>query len=109
MAPVQLLLKAPDVASATTARAVSGNWVGYVRVPRATWVFVRYQDNSVVERVISPGDTFVLRDTPIYLAVGAAAGAEVVIDGERIDTNRFDVNGQLRIGSAFLSASARHR
>jgi transcriptional regulator with XRE-family HTH domain len=108
-APVQLLLKAPEAPSATTARAASGNAAGYVRVPRTTWVFVRYQDNSVVERVISPGDTFALRETPVYLAAGVASGADVVIDGERIDTDRFDVNGQLRIGSAFLSAAARHR
>jgi hypothetical protein len=78
---------------------------GHVQVQRATWVFVRYRDNSTVERVLAPGQRFVLQGMPIYIAAGAASGAEVVLDGEAIDVDRFDVDGQLRIGSAFLSAA----
>ncbi len=108
-APMEVRLSAPAAVpapSAAASRAAAGS-IGHIRVPHSTWVFVRYVDNSVVERVIGPADTFVLRDVPVYVAVGAASGAEVVLEGHRIDTTRFNVNGQLRIGSAFLSAAAR--
>ncbi len=103
-APVAVRLSAPEEPSPV--RSGDGEF-GYVRVPETTWVFVRYADNSTVERVISPADRFVLRAQPVYLAVGRAPGAEVVLVGEPIDTGRFVVDGQLRIGSAFLSAAAR--
>jgi hypothetical protein len=78
---------------------------GHIRVATTTWVFVRYQDNSTVERILSPGHRFVLSGVPVYLAAGEAPGAEIVIGGESVDPERFTVNGQLRIGSAFLSAA----
>lgn len=112
LAPIDVRLEPPAFVPASSspgAVLATGDGVGHIRVPRATWVFVRYHDNSVVERVIGSGETFVLRATPIYVAIGAASGAEVVLEGQRIDTSRFNVNGQLRIGSAFLSAAARHR
>lgn len=104
--------KSSSVAPTQTAPVIAGSDVseeryGYVRVQRGTWVFVRYRDNSTVERGLGPGQRLVLQGMPIYIAAGAASGAEVVLDGESVDVERFDVDGQLRIGSAFLSAALR--
>jgi hypothetical protein len=99
-------LAAPDPLAGPALRAASsGEGFGHVRVARTTWVFVRYQDNSTVERILSPGQRFVLSGVPVYLAAGDAPGAEIVIAGQTVDPERFNVNGELRIGSAFLSAS----
>jgi len=76
--------------------------VGHVRVGHATWVFVRYEDNSIVETVLAAGQQMALDDRPIYVAVGAADGAEVVIGDTPIDPTGLVVDGELRIGSARL-------
>ena len=102
-APSLVTLVSPAPESGGNAAADEG--YGHISVARTTWVFVRYQDNSTVERVLSPGDRFVLRGAPIYLAAGEAPGAEVVIVGRPVDPARFNVNGELRIGSAFLMAA----
>jgi hypothetical protein len=106
-APSRVTLVAPEYRAASARAAVPGEEYGHISVARTTWVFVRYQDNSTVERVLSPGDRLVLRSVPVYLAAGEAPGAEIVIVGHPIDATQFNVNGQLRIGSAFLSAALR--
>jgi hypothetical protein len=101
-------LAAPGPLAGPEFRAeATGEGFGHIRVARTTWVFVRYQDNSTVERIVSPGQRFVLSGVPVYLAAGDAPGAEIVIAGQAVDPERFNVNGQLRIGSAFLSAALR--
>lgn len=82
--------------------APSGETVGHVQVGHATWVFVRYQDNTTVERILSAGQRLALSDRPVYVAVGAAEGAEVVIGDTPVDPSDFVVDGQLRIGSERL-------
>lgn len=77
---------------------------GSVAVSRRTWIFVRYADNSVDERGLAAGESLFFRGQPVYLAVGAAAGTTVVVDGRPIDTAAFHVKGQIRIGRAFLGA-----
>lgn len=108
MATVPVTLAAPAPSGSTARDGVTGGNFGHISVARTTWVFVRYQDNSTVERVLSPGSKLVLSGIPIYLAAGEAPGAEIVIVGQPIDPQQFNVNGQLRIGSAFLSAALRH-
>ncbi len=108
MAMSRVSLEAPRPSAESAFRDdARGDGFGHIRVARTTWVFVRYQDNSTVERILSPGSRFVLRGVPIYLAAGDAPGAEIVIAGQSIDPEQFNVNGELRIGSAFLSAALR--
>jgi hypothetical protein len=77
--------------------------VGRVKVAAPTWIFVRYGDNSTAEQSIRPGQEFVLRRKPVYLAVGVAEGADVVIGGRVLDSARFATNGQLRVGASQLA------
>jgi hypothetical protein len=76
---------------------------GRVRVANTTWIFVRYANNSTVERGLAAGDEFVLRDVPSYLMVGSADGTDVEIAGHRIESERFLSNGQIRIGASALA------
>lgn len=75
---------------------------GSVAVSGATWVFVRYADNTTDERHLGPRETFVLRAQPVYIAVGLADGTAISVNGQPIDSKPFVVNGQIRIGRAFL-------
>jgi cytoskeletal protein RodZ len=75
---------------------------GSVQVAQATWIFVRYADNSTEDQGLGPNTTFVFRAQPVYLAVGASEGTRVTVGGHTIDTSPFVVNGQLRIGKSFL-------
>jgi cytoskeletal protein RodZ len=80
--------------------------IGRVRVGKRTWIFVRYVDNSTVERGLAPGEEFILEDRPIYLAVGVAEDTDVEIGGHTIDNSLFTTNGQLRVGSSQLARLA---
>ena len=83
--------------------------VGHVKVAAPTWVFVRYGDNSTAERSLGPGQEFVLSRIPVYLVVGVAEGADVVIGGRTLDSSRFATNGQLRVGASQLASLATDR
>jgi hypothetical protein len=77
--------------------------VGRVRVGQRTWVFVRYASGTTLERVLGGGEELVLKDVPIYIAVGSAEAASIEIAGQALDTSLFTVNGQLRVGSSPLA------
>lgn len=77
---------------------------GRIHVSEPTWIFVRYANNSTVERRLRSGEEFRLRDVPVYVAVGTAQGTEVTVAGQRVDVEPFTANGELRIGAAYLAA-----
>lgn len=77
--------------------------VGRVRVGQRTWVFVRYAGGSTVERTLGGGEELVLINVPTYIAVGTADDTSIDIGGQPLDTSRFTVNGQLRVGSSQLA------
>ncbi|MGE0448828.1 MAG: helix-turn-helix domain-containing protein [Vicinamibacterales bacterium] len=76
---------------------------GSVRVPRQTWLFVRYSDDTVVERQLAGGETAVLQKEPVFLAVGVA-DAELTVAGRRVNVVPFVVDGQLRVEGSDLHA-----
>lgn len=104
LAPATLPSGAAPSRPAPIAATAPTEIAGRVRVAKRTWVFVRHADNSTIERGLDPGEEFLLRARPIYLAVGVAAGADVEISGHPIDTTRFTTNGQLRVGASQLAA-----
>ncbi|MFP5379782.1 MAG: hypothetical protein ACLGHP_08565 [Vicinamibacteria bacterium] len=84
-------------------RAARG--AGAVTVDRATWVFVRYADNSVVERSVGPGQTVVFDSLPIYLAVGTPR-LTLSIGARAVDVAPYTANGQVRLTREDLAALA---
>lgn len=82
--------------AAEAAAAGSPAELGSVRVPRATWLFLRYVDNTTVERPLGDGETAVFEKEPVYLAVGAP-DAEITLGGRHVNVVPFVVNGQLRM------------
>jgi len=83
--------------------------IGHVRVGQRTWVFVRYATGTTLERTLGGGEELVLNDVPTYIAVGTADDTSIEIAGQPIDTSRFTVNGQLRVGSSQLARLASTR
>lgn len=77
--------------------------VGHVRVGQPTWVFVRFATGTTLERMLGGGEELVLQDVPTYIAVGTADDTTVEIGGQSLDTSRFTVNGELRVGSSQLA------
>lgn len=76
---------------------------GEVRVPTATWIFLRYIDNTVVERPVAGGERTVFEKPPVYLAVGTP-DAELTLGSERVNTAPYIVNGQLRLRASDFNA-----
>jgi hypothetical protein len=70
---------------------------GGVAVARETWVFVRYPDNSTVERRMAAGERVAFEALPVYVAVGMAAGVELTLGERPVDVSPFVSNGQVRI------------
>jgi len=91
------------VASAATAGA------GSVAVGRASWVFVRYPDNSTVERSITPGEAIRFRALPVYVAVGTTAGVTLMLGDRPVDVSPFISNGQVRLTREQIDALARRQ
>jgi hypothetical protein len=86
---------------------------GRVVVAQTSWVFVRYPDNTVVERILQPVESLTLRDWPIYLAVGSIGADDT--DGVRlswgdrtIDVTPFKIGNEVRIRTPQLAALAPH-
>ncbi len=87
---------------------------GRVVVAHTSWVFVRYPDNTVVERVLQPDQSLTLREWPIYLAVGSigandAAGVRLSWGDRTIDVTPFTNGNVVRIRAAQLAALAPDR
>ncbi len=87
---------------------------GRVVVAQMSWVFVRYPDNTVVERVLQPDQSLTLREWPIYLAVGSigannADGVEFSWGDRTVDVTPFANGNEVRIPVAQLAALAPDR
>jgi transcriptional regulator with XRE-family HTH domain len=79
---------------------------GYLTVDTSTWVFVRYPDNSTVERTLGSGESLELDQRPVYLAVGAPQ-VELTIGGRSVDVTPFITSGrEVRLGARELMGLA---
>ena len=88
--------------------------LGGVVVAHTSWVFVRYPNNTVVERVLQPDQSLTLREWPIYLAVGSieandADGVGLSWGDRTIDVTPFANGNEVRIPAAQLAALAPER
>ena len=68
-----------------------------VSVGKATWVFIRYPDNSVVERRLAAGEEIEVGPMPVYLAVGTAESVEVLVENRPVALQPYIRNGQVRL------------
>jgi len=68
-----------------------------VSVGKATWVFIRYPDNSVVERRLAAGEEIQVGPMPVYLAVGTAESVEVLVEDRPVALQPYIRNGQVRL------------
>ncbi len=87
---------------------------GRVVVAHTSWVFVRYPDNTVVERVLQPEQSLTLREWPFYLAVGSigandADGVRLSWGDRTIDVTPFANGNEIRIRAPQLAALAPDR
>ncbi len=87
---------------------------GRVVVAHTSWVFVRYPDNTAVERTLQPDQSLTLREWPIYLAVGSirasdADGVGLSWGDRTIDVTPFTNGNEVRIRAAQLAALAPDR
>jgi hypothetical protein len=78
---------------------------GAVSAPSATWMFLRYIDNTVIERTLDRGERAVFEKPPVYLAVGSP-DVELMVGSQRVNTAPFIVNGQLRLRASDFNALA---
>lgn len=92
--PVPVSAQEPDASLAGIRVAVAGT----------TWVFARFEDNSTLERGIAGGSSLDLERYPVYLAVGAADGVVLIVDGRRIPLTSYARNGQIRLSRQDLAA-----
>lgn len=82
----------------------AGDGVVRVTAGAATWVFVRYPDNQVMERRLDAGESVTVDVLPVYLAVGEAEGVEVEIANRLVPLEPYIRSGQIRIGRSQLAA-----
>jgi cytoskeletal protein RodZ len=68
-----------------------------VTVGKATWIFVRYPDNRVVERRLEAGEELQVGPLPVYLAVGTADSVEVRVEDRPVALEPYIRDGQIRI------------
>ena len=68
-----------------------------VSVGKATWVFVRYPDNRVVERRLAAGEELEVGPLPVFLAVGTADSVEVRVENRPVALGPYIRNGQVRM------------
>jgi transcriptional regulator with XRE-family HTH domain len=68
-----------------------------VSVGKATWVFVKYPDNRVVERRLEAGEQMEVGPLPAYLAVGTADSVEVRVEDRPVALGPYIKNGQVRL------------
>ena len=85
-----------------------------VVVAQTSWVFVRYPDNSVVERTLQPFQSLTLREWPVYLAIGSieandADGVRFSWSDRTIDVTPFTNGNEVRIRAPQLAALAPDR
>ncbi len=64
---------------------------------KATWVFIRYPDNRVIERRLEAGEAMQVGPLPVYLAVGTADAVELRVEDRPVSLAPYIKDGQVRI------------
>lgn len=64
---------------------------------KATWVFIRYPDNRIIERRLEAGEAIQVGPLPVYLAVGTADSVELRVEDRPVSLTPFIKDGQVRI------------
>ncbi len=77
---------------------------GSIAVGRASWVFVRYPDNSTEERSVAAGESVSFRAPPVYIAVGTTDGVTLMLGNRTVDVSPYIREGQVRISRAQIEA-----
>jgi transcriptional regulator with XRE-family HTH domain len=99
--PIQPPSEPPSPVRAEPASAVvaDGDPDSMVRVSvgKATWVFIRYPDNRVVERRLAAGEELEVGPMPVFLAVGTADSVEVRVENKPVALEPYIRNGQVRL------------
>ena len=99
--PIQLPVVASRSVQAQPASSVlaAGNPDAAVRVSvgKATWVFIRYPDNRVIERRLAAGEELEVGPLPVFLAVGTADSVEVRVENRPVALGPYIRNGQVRM------------
>ena len=68
-----------------------------ISVGKATWVFIRYPDNRVIERRLEAGEALQIGPLPAYLAVGTADSVELRVEDRPVSLTPYIRDGQVRI------------
>ena len=68
-----------------------------ISVGKATWVFIRYPDNRVIERRLEAGEAMQVGPLPLYLAVGTADSVELSVENRPVSLTPYIKDGQVRI------------
>ena len=99
--PIQLPVVASRSVQAQPASSVlaAGDPDAAVRVSvgKATWVFIRYPDNRVIERRLAAGEELEVGPLPVFLAVGTADSVEVRVENRPVALGPYIRNGQVRM------------
>lgn len=72
---------------------------GSLWAPTKAWMFLRMENDAVIERTVAAGELVQLPSRPKYLAIGAG-DAELTIGITPVDVSRFVQKGTLRMGVA---------
>lgn len=80
-----------------------------VTVGKATWIFVRYPDNRVIERRLEAGEALHVGPLPVYLAVGTADSVTMSIEDRPVALGPYIRDGQIRITRPQLARLAPSR
>ena len=70
---------------------------GLLWAPQRAWMFLRLEDDTVIERTVNAGELVELPTKPKYLAIGSDE-AELTIGFTPVDVSRFIQKGTLRMG-----------
>jgi cytoskeletal protein RodZ len=97
----------PDPPAPSLPAGDAGGRAGVVTLARPAWVFVRYADNSVIERVLQAGQSLTLTSAPIYIAIGTSEGVTLTLRGRPIDVTPFRTGDEIRIRAIDLAMLAR--
>ena len=94
----------PAVAPPSRGAGALNGQIGYGLLwsPQRAWMFLRLEDDTVIERTVNAGELVELPTKPKYLAIGSDE-AELTIGFTPIDVSRFIQKGTLRMGVSEFS------
>ncbi len=89
----------PAVAPPSRGAAALNGQIAYGLLwsPQRAWMFLRLEDDTVIERTVNAGELVELPTKPKYLAIGSDE-AELTIGFTPVDVSRFVQKGTLRMG-----------